>query len=148
MDTATLMIWYLCYNNQLYHYTWLDTTISMLWHRYSNLAFYFRNNWLSKLPYDLMILLIKFNTLLYYNWCSNLVDMILLLQQPTISLYMTWYNNLYSIILDTTTNILLWWYLIQRSIYYDNWYSNLTYYYTIMIQQALLCPYDTLDTKH
>ena len=30
MNTATLTIWYFCYNNQLYHYTWLDTTIFTL----------------------------------------------------------------------------------------------------------------------
>ena len=118
------MIWYFCYNNQLYHYTWLDTTISMLWHWYSYLAYYFRNNWLSKLPYELMILLIKFNTLLFYNGCSNLDDMIPLLQQPTIPLYMTWYNNLYFMILDTTTKYL----------YDDTWYSNL---YTMILDTAI-----------
>ena len=47
------------------------------------------------------------------------------------------------------------WHLIQQPIYlytwslslcYNNWYNNLNYYYTTRIQQAFVCPYDTLDT--
>ena len=157
MDTATLMIWYLCYNNQLYHYTWLDTTISMLWHWYSYLAYYFGNNWLSKLPYNLMILLENLihyyttmntttlmiwyfrynNQLYYYTWLDT-----------TIFTYNTWYNNKYTymMILDTAISIL--WYLIQQSqlLLYNNdsasfpmplWYSWYKTQIIYILQQIL-----------
>ena len=59
------------------------------------------NNRLSKLPYGLMILLIK-NLIHYYTTMDLILWYDTLLQQPTIPLYMTWYNNLY-IRYDTDT---------------------------------------------
>ena len=126
--------WYcklLCYN------TIIDT-------RHSNPAYYYTTIDLASFPINLRYLDTKLNPLLYYNWYSNLNDIILLIQQPNILLYMTWYNYLYVMTLNTTTkySYITW----PLSLCYNTWYNNLNYYYTTRIQQALLCPYDSLDT--
>ena len=89
--------WYcklLCYN------TVIDT-------RHSNPAYYYTTIDSASFPINLRYLDTKLNPLLYYNWYSNLNEMILLIQQSTILLYMTRYNYLYVMTLDTTTNILI-----------------------------------------
>ena len=89
------------YCKLLCYYTIIDT-----W--YSNLAYYHTTIDSASLPINLRYLDTKLNPLLYYNWYSNLNEMILLIQQSTILIYMTRYNYHYVMTLDTTTNILIY----------------------------------------
>ena len=159
------MIWYSWYNNQLYHYTWLDTTIFMLWHLiqqpislynlipqslcyntwYSHLAYYYTTMDSASFPIILWYSRYKINTLLSYSRYSNLNDMILLIQQSTILLHMTWYNNLYVMTLDTTTiNLYTTWYhnlyvmildTAISTITKQQWFSKLSYALMILLIQ-------------
>ena len=122
-------------NNLAYSYTTIDTAS----------------------PYDPTIpLLQKRNSLYYYNWYSNLNDMTLMIQQPTILLHVTWYNNLYVMTLNThqytytpveTATSMLWYLTQQPSILlYNNWFSKLPYDLMILLIQNLIHYYTTIDT--
>ena len=100
IQQATMSLYSYWYCKLLCYYTTIDT-----W--YSNLAYYYTTIDSASFPIILWYFDTKLNPLLYYNWYSNLNDMILLIQQSTILLYMTRYNHLYVMTLDTTTNILI-----------------------------------------
>ena len=94
MYTATLIIWYLCYNNQLSR---LDPPISMVWHWYNYLAYYFRNKWFSKLLWSNDT---PDKNLIHYYITSDTATLMIwysLQKKTTILLHMTryntWYNN-------------------------------------------------------
>jgi len=115
----------------------------MLWHRYSNLAYYLRNHWFSKLLIILWYHWYKLThyypmsdtttLMIWYSWHNNLLYYYTWLDTTTFT-YNTWYNNKYTymMILDTAISIL--WHLIQQShlLIYNNdsasflmplWYS-------------------------
>ena len=117
----------------------------MLWHWYSNLAYSFTTIDSARFPIILWYFDTTLNPLLYYNWYSNLNDMILLIQQS--SCYDTWYNNQYTYTpLDTAISML--WYLIQQPslLLYNNWFSKLPYDLMILLIQILIHYYATMDT--
>ena len=105
-----------------------DTAISMLWYLIQQPSLLLYHNWYSKLPYDLMILLIQ-NLIHYYTTIDT----------ATLMLWYSWYNSqlYYYTWLDTT--IFMLWHLIQQPIYYYtlietiiimlwySWYNNLKY---------------------
>ena len=59
-NTATLMIWYSWYNNHLFYYTWLVTTIFTLWHLIQQ-PIYLYTTWSLSLCYNTW-----YNNLNYY----------------------------------------------------------------------------------
>ena len=71
-------------------------------------------------------------------------------------IWYSWYNNQLSYYTWLDATIFTLWHLIHQPTYlyttwslslcYNTWYNNLNYYYTTRIQQAFLCPYDTMDT--
>jgi hypothetical protein len=90
----------------------------MLWHWHSNLAYYFRNNWLNKL-----------HTILWYYW-YKLKRYYPTSDTTTLMIWYSWHHQLYyHTWLDTTILFII---LDTKQIYLydDTWYNNL--YITIL----------------
>ena len=135
----------------------IQQSLYTLWHWYSNLTYYSRNN--------LDTLDTQISSLLSYNWYNNPNDMILLTQNKlyhiwidtTILCYDTWYKTQYTYMMILDTAISMLWYLIQQShlLLYNNasasflmplrypWYKTLISFILQLIQHPLY--YDNLD---
>ena len=122
------ILWSYHWSKPTYDNTLPDTAISMLWYLIQQPSLLLYHNCYSKLPYDLMILLIQ-NLIHYYTTSDT----------ATLMLWYSWYNSqlYYYTWLDTT--IFMLWHLIQQPIYYYtlietiiimlwySWYNNLIY---------------------
>ena len=147
IQQSNLLLFSDWYNKLLCYYTTIDTTIL---HYYTPI---------DTTHYYAPISLRTHNQLLCYysptdTACYHVIILLLILpyatipqliQQATMLTHHHWYNKPLQYYISIDTAKLLCSYNNLNTMILD---SNLHYYYTTMIQEAFLWPYDTLDTEH